>query len=307
MSYGFNVVLWSWVSMQKDGPRDFVDKVQESYLDAALSFLISSYSMTHLALIWAVVKWTFIRLGIPLLLIGVPVYYLREKLPLSRTYSPVLYYVALFISKLWDSFDYVEGQIVERLPRYLQHTWSTYQQRHPGRGKLPIYRYKPLNEGDIRLLTLKRSPFYPSVIHAEIVHQPIYPPPDYEAVSYRWGSAELTEEILVDGCRFPVTEAAFDVLLARRSVWRERTIWIDALCTNQEDLQEKSEQVQLMRDIYHRASRVVAFPGSDWRYRLAGGFINQLVSIENGSPPFTRGVLFYCYKWRVVYIRDANG
>ncbi|KAI8945915.1 HET-domain-containing protein [Xylaria longipes] len=281
-SRGLNFLLLSGISILKDGPRDSVNKVQDEFLDATFSFLVTSYSLTHRALVWGLVKWVFIRVGIPLLFISSALYYFREVLPSALTYSQMKIYVLLSIMKVWDSFDYMEAQIVERLPQYLQHKWSSYQQRHPERAKLPAYRYRPLNEGEIRLLILGRSlPLCPSVIQAEIIHQPIYPPPDYEAVSYRWGSAKLTEEILVDGCRFPVTKAAFDLLIARRSVLRERTIWIDALCINQEDIQEKSEQVQLMRDIYHRASRVISFPGSDWRYRLAGPFVYQLWSLSH--------------------------
>lgn len=112
-------------------------------------------------------------------------------------------------------------------------------------------------------------------------------------MSYRWGSSELTEEILVNGCCFPVTKAALDLLLARRSVWRKRTLWIDALCINQKDLQEKSEQVQQMRDIYHRASRVIAYPGGDWRYRLVGSFIVQLVSGYSQAFPALRARILF--------------
>ncbi|KAI0456746.1 HET-domain-containing protein [Xylaria acuta] len=228
---GLNLLLWSGIAIQKDGPRDLVNKAQVACLDAMFSFLVSSCSLTHRAV------------GIPLLCISGVLYYFREVLPLSRTYYHVRYYVFLFVTKAWDSFDYVEAQI-----------------RHPERAKLPIYQYQPLNAGEIRLLILRRSPFYPSIAQVEIVHRPIYPPPDYEAVSYRWGSAELTEEILVDGCRFPVTKAAFDLLLARRSMWRERTIWIDTLCINQEDLQERAN-------------------------KLAGGFIYELMTMDwQGTP-----------------------
>ncbi|KAI0914183.1 HET-domain-containing protein [Ustulina deusta] len=277
--HGANLLLWSWITMQNDGPRDATNKIHDAFLDAAFSFLISSYSLTHRALVWRLVKRSFIGLGIPLLCISVPLYYFREQLPLTRTYYRARLFVFMFVSKAWDMFDYVEAQAVERLPRYLQHKWSSYQQGLPERATLPPYQYQPLNVGEIRLLILRKSPFYPSVVQAEMVHQPIYPPPDYEAVSYRWGSSELTEEIVVDGCRFPVTKAAFNLLLARRSVWRKRILWIDAICINQEDLQEKSEQVQLMRDIYHRASRVIVYPGGDWRSRLAGSLVNELWSL----------------------------
>ncbi|KAI0205275.1 HET-domain-containing protein [Astrocystis sublimbata] len=273
---GFNLLLWSGMALQHDGPRDTVNVIQEAHLDAAVSFLISSYCLTHRPWIWALMTWMLTRLGPPLLFISMASYYFRASLPPARIYRRVLYYSSMSLAQIWNWYDYCEAQIVERVPRYLQHQWSSYQQRLPERAKLPTYKYRPLNAGDIRLLVIQKSPYYPSVIEVKIVHRPINPTPDYEAISYRWGSSELTHEILVDGCRFPVTEAAFDVLLARRSVWRERIVWIDALCINQQDLQEKSEQVQLMRDIYGQASRVVSFPGSDWRYRLAGGLIYQM-------------------------------
>ncbi|KAI0540225.1 HET-domain-containing protein [Xylaria digitata] len=276
---GVSLLIWSWFAMQNDGPRNEINKLQNVFLNTAISFLVSSYSPTHRPLLWGLAKWAFVRVGILLLCIGAPLYYFREKLSLARAYYQVRLSVWTLIYRTWDAFDYVEAQIVERLPRYLQHKWSSYQQGRPERVRLPKYQYRPLDTGEIRLLILKRSPLYPSAIQAEVVHRPIYPPPDYEAVSYGWGSSELTEEILVDRCRFPVTTSAFSLLLARRSVWRERTLWIDALCINQEDLQEKSEQVQLMRDIYHRASRVIAYPAGDWQLRLAGSLIYQFWSL----------------------------
>jgi hypothetical protein len=36
-------------------------------------------------------------------------------------------------------------------------------------------------------------------------------------------------------------------------------LWIDAICINQADLDERKQQVQLMRDVYSGASRVVVW------------------------------------------------
>ncbi|KUJ10875.1 uncharacterized protein LY89DRAFT_739856 [Mollisia scopiformis] len=43
----------------------------------------------------------------------------------------------------------------------------------------------------------------------------------------------------------------------------ERLVWVDALCINQDDLAERSQQVMLMRDIYSVAHRVVVWLGED--------------------------------------------
>jgi hypothetical protein len=40
-------------------------------------------------------------------------------------------------------------------------------------------------------------------------------------------------------------------------------LWIDALCINQDDTQERSNQVSNMREIYHRAKRVVVWLDGD--------------------------------------------
>jgi hypothetical protein len=41
----------------------------------------------------------------------------------------------------------------------------------------------------------------------------------------------------------------------------ERIIWIDAICINQEDNDEKGQQVQSMAKIYAKASRVIVWLG----------------------------------------------
>lgn len=51
----------------------------------------------------------------------------------------------------------------------------------------------------------------------------------------------------------------------RRLRYKEkwRLVWIDAICVNQEDLDERSQQVMLMRNIYSPARRVIVWLGED--------------------------------------------
>lgn len=46
-----------------------------------------------------------------------------------------------------------------------------------------------------------------------------------------------------------------------RSRDQVRTLWIDAICINQEDTDERSEQVGRMSDIYKLADKVIAWLG----------------------------------------------
>ncbi|KAI1015049.1 hypothetical protein LB503_004022 [Fusarium chuoi] len=50
-------------------------------------------------------------------------------------------------------------------------------------------------------------------------------------------------------------------LLHLRDHFIERIIWIDAICINQEDNDEKGRQVQSMAEIYAKATRVIVWLG----------------------------------------------
>jgi hypothetical protein len=80
---------------------------------------------------------------------------------------------------------------------------------------------------------------------------------DFEALSYAWGVTLLPHTLCVNGYPFYVTYNLYTAFKKLRCSDRERLLWIDAMCINQHDNIEKSTQVQMMRDIYARASGVV--------------------------------------------------
>ena len=80
----------------------------------------------------------------------------------------------------------------------------------------------------------------------------------YEALSYRWGSVLETRTIkLGENPDFEVTASLETALQMLRSSEQARMIWIDAICINQRDVQERNQQVQLMRSIYLKAQLVL--------------------------------------------------
>ena len=87
--------------------------------------------------------------------------------------------------------------------------------------------------------------------------------PQFEALSYVWGSPEPAAVVFCNGQPKKVTPNLGTALLRLRYDDRERLVWIDAICVNQDDLLERSEQVKLMRDIYSQAWRVVVWLGED--------------------------------------------
>jgi Heterokaryon incompatibility protein (HET) len=83
----------------------------------------------------------------------------------------------------------------------------------------------------------------------------------YEALSYAWG--KTTSTIEVDGRNLSATSSLRQAITYIRKAQSTHTLWIDALCINQKDDREKSEQVQQMQDIYAKASRVIVWLGED--------------------------------------------
>ncbi|KAK1590231.1 heterokaryon incompatibility [Colletotrichum navitas] len=88
---------------------------------------------------------------------------------------------------------------------------------------------------------------------------------DYDAISYTWANndskIEWTECITLDGREFLVTPNCMMAMRRVRSRGAEKVIWIDAVCMNQKDAEERSHQVRLMPQIFFRAQHVLIYVG----------------------------------------------
>jgi hypothetical protein len=84
---------------------------------------------------------------------------------------------------------------------------------------------------------------------------------NFEALSYVWGVTIRPYKITVNGHPFYVSYSLFSALRQLRNAGCDRLLWIDAVAINQSDIPEKSSQVQLMRDIYSKASNVIVWLG----------------------------------------------
>jgi hypothetical protein len=148
------------------------------------------------------------------------------------------------------------------------------------------YYYAPIDskKGHIRLLTIQPGAFgSPLEVDLDKSYQlprfrPIeqsdqepkrlqkYLPLQFHALSYTWGSPADPVPLSVGGCGKHVIyitrnlDAALPYLRLRE---RERVIWIDAVCIDQLNLDERALQVQLMPDIYKAAEQVLCWVGSE--------------------------------------------
>ena len=83
--------------------------------------------------------------------------------------------------------------------------------------------------------------------------------PSYDALSYVWGDSGDTDKITVNGCNFQATRNLIGGLQRLRSSRDARILWVDAICIDQANNQEKMQQVGMMADIYMSASSVQIF------------------------------------------------
>ena len=93
-------------------------------------------------------------------------------------------------------------------------------------------------------------------IRCKLVHDFLHDCSTFEALSYCWGDQSVKKPIEVDYADFVVTENLHSALVHLRSERQVRLLWVDAVCINQQDVEEKTEQVGMMREIYERAETV---------------------------------------------------
>lgn len=134
------------------------------------------------------------------------------------------------------------------------------------------------------------------ILQCRLKETPLDGIPVYEALSYVWGDPKNTKPICCNGEEMQITQNLASALRKLRfsstnppeqtkdpdvagefkelplnqgekssglSHKLSRMLWVDAICINQQNVTERSQQVQLMREIYSRATGVVVFLGTD--------------------------------------------
>ncbi|KAI1360307.1 heterokaryon incompatibility protein-domain-containing protein [Xylaria arbuscula] len=98
----------------------------------------------------------------------------------------------------------------------------------------------------------------------------------YAALSYVWGNSNCTEDILVNGIKLPVTINLASALRQFRKdgfphhpdIGKLQWLWVDAICIDQSNVEEKNHQVPLMGKLYANASLVLSWLSSPDHRRL---------------------------------------
>jgi hypothetical protein len=127
---------------------------------------------------------------------------------------------------------------------------------------------------------------------------------DYESLSWCWGTdvPQFAVQIIKGDETFkkPIKKGLALALKHLRLPNRSRMLWIDAICINQEDAEERNHQVQMMSRIYTRSTEVCIWLGPDSPdSRLAIEFIrNELVPLKDFDTICSDRA--YAEKWRAL-------
>ena len=89
---------------------------------------------------------------------------------------------------------------------------------------------------------------------------------DYVALSYTWGDATNTRNIIVNGHQVAIganLESALQALRRKPAIKSGYKLWADAICINQQDIAERGREVRRMGKIYRQAHDVVIWLGNE--------------------------------------------
>ena len=152
------------------------------------------------------------------------------------------------------------------------------------------YKYNILPKDSIRVLSLlpgnKSAPLQCEIHRADVpgLNSPgVASGPTFEALSYAWGDSNLCQRLYCNNSLIKITQSLFDALFHLRYPKATRTLWVDAVCIDQNNNRERIKQIPLMKEIYQHASCVMIWLGladqSSGRaldlLRLAANYLRQ--------------------------------
>ncbi|KFY95312.1 hypothetical protein V500_02843 [Pseudogymnoascus sp. VKM F-4518 (FW-2643)] len=277
-----------------------------------MKYLVLAYAGTAIVIVnfWtmAIFFYRLIRIGfVPGLCLGVAVGMLLywESNRNSRRIRDIAISVFfgfwlrgnLAVLYIWDRYEMLEGMVLFWLPRCISIPCEWIERRWLESEGIQRYEYSSCpvdeNKNEIRLLRLKRRGIFSGLLEAELVSASIGDPPSYEAVSYCWGPTTEKKAILLNGKLFHCFPSAYALLYACSSLFKDRLLWVDAICINQDDLIERSKHVRIMRKIYENATRVIVWPGDSSSSRLASAMLYDLY----GTSLMFQGSAYDFDKW----------
>ena len=151
---------------------------------------------------------------------------------------------------------------------------------------MAAFQYEPLaSEQKIRLVKLSKDRPTRPIIRCDLLTCELSNAPEYYGVSYSWGDHDPSS-VLCNGSRLDISSGLYEALLPLQRFSQDDAIkyfWIDQICINQADLDERAQQVQLMPSIFRQAQRTLIWLGPYDRY-LDGDVFELLDRVFENVP-----------------------
>lgn len=140
-------------------------------------------------------------------------------------------------------------------------------------GGMTIYRHLRRDNSQTRLVRVLQTSPHDIHLSLELRHEFIEDG-TYSALSYAWGDASEEEYILVNRVLFRIRKNLYQALLQLRDNGIRDWLWIDTLCIQQKNVDEKSYQIGLMGIIFSNAfSCVLVARTGHIKCRYRDGFL----------------------------------
>ena len=141
---------------------------------------------------------------------------------------------------------------------------------------LPIYHPLTSERNEIRLCSIQPGDWEEQITCKLLIYR-LAKPLGYRCLSYTWGDPNDRVPISLNGQAASITRNLW--LALRRLRWYGQLdyFWIDALCINQGDAVEKSQQVRKMTEIFSRTQEVIVWLGES-------DCLGQVIGYQDKTP-----------------------
>ncbi|EKG09890.1 Heterokaryon incompatibility [Macrophomina phaseolina MS6] len=169
--------------------------------------------------------------------------------------------------------------------------------------------YTPIPPGSrrFRILSLQPSESFSAEIVCTLTDASLDSPPEYEALSYVWGDPAKPNSVTLAGRRVGVTENLASALRHLRLASRPRHLWVDALCIDQHNIDERDGQVMHMKEIYQRCSTDLLWLSEDGSILEKGAAVMESIgTITQLEENFRTANSYFTYRRSSSALRLRN-
>jgi hypothetical protein len=136
----------------------------------------------------------------------------------------------------------------------------------------------------IRILELQPAETYETPLQGSLIVYPNRKFAKYAALSYTWTGVEREGTLDLGWASMTISGNLDLALRALRKQKEVLCIWVDAICINQGDNQEKGVQVAQMSNVYTQAESVLAWLGPETELdEVALGYMKEVASLSENE------------------------